>query len=95
MREIARMLFRKLIVKHPGDVRPFLLRLAASPDANLRTLSTAWSEDWLSGHANSYWIAYRACRNLVKADPVRVMDLLRVDEYSYKKRICRRTETSA
>jgi hypothetical protein len=39
-----------------------------------------------SGDENSYWIAYRACRNLVKADPVRVMDLLAVDEYRYKKR---------
>jgi len=35
---------------------------------------------------NAYWIAYRACRNLVKTDPLRVMDLLRVDEYKYKHR---------
>lgn len=35
---------------------------------------------------DSYWIAYRACRNLVKQDPGRVMDLLRVDEYNYKDR---------
>jgi hypothetical protein len=33
-----------------------------------------------SGDKNSYWIAYRACRNLVKKDPLRVMDLLKVDE---------------
>jgi 3-methyladenine DNA glycosylase AlkC len=33
---------------------------------------------------NSYWIAYRACRNLVKKDPVKVMKLLGVDEYRYK-----------
>jgi 3-methyladenine DNA glycosylase AlkC len=44
-----------------------------------------------SGDRNSYWIAYRACRNLVKKDPDRVMDLLGVDEYKYKKRIHRRT----
>jgi 3-methyladenine DNA glycosylase AlkC len=36
---------------------------------------------------NSYWIAYRACRNLVKKEPIRVMDLLGVDEYKYKSRI--------
>lgn len=34
---------------------------------------------------NSYWIAYRVCRNLVKKDPIKVMDLLKVDEYKYKK----------
>jgi 3-methyladenine DNA glycosylase AlkC len=39
-----------------------------------------------SGDKNSYWIAYRACRNLVKQDPERVMDLLGVDEYHYKDR---------
>lgn len=33
---------------------------------------------------NSYWIAYRACRNLVKKDPQRVMTLLKVKEYHYK-----------
>ncbi|MDY6866252.1 MAG: hypothetical protein SVY15_09840 [Halobacteriota archaeon] len=45
-----------------------------------------------SGDKNSYWIAYRACRNLVKDGPIRVMDLLRVNEYKYKKRIHRRDE---
>ena len=39
-----------------------------------------------SGDPNSYWIAERACRNLVKDDPTRVMGLLRVDEYHYKDR---------
>ena len=38
-----------------------------------------------TGDKNSYWTAYRACRNLVKQDPLRVMDLLRVDQYHYKK----------
>lgn len=41
---------------------------------------------------NSYWIAYRACRNLVKKEPIKVMDLLKVDEYKYKKRIYKRKE---
>jgi 3-methyladenine DNA glycosylase AlkC len=45
-----------------------------------------------SGDRNSYWIAYRACRNLVKKEPVRAMTLLRVDEYRYKKRVYRRSE---
>jgi 3-methyladenine DNA glycosylase AlkC len=39
-----------------------------------------------SGDPDSYWIAYRACRNLVKQDPQRVMDLLGVQEYHYKDR---------
>jgi 3-methyladenine DNA glycosylase AlkC len=43
-----------------------------------------------SGNKNSYWIAYRACRNLVKKEPVRVMDLLGVDEYKYKKAVYKR-----
>jgi 3-methyladenine DNA glycosylase AlkC len=42
-----------------------------------------------SGDPNSYWIAYRACRNLVKREPVRVMRLLRVDVYHYKDRAYR------
>ena len=40
-----------------------------------------------SGDKNSYWIAYRVCRNLVKKEPERVMDLLRTDEYKYKKKV--------
>ncbi len=36
---------------------------------------------------NSYWIAYRACRNLVKTEKNRVMDILGVDEYKYKTRV--------
>jgi 3-methyladenine DNA glycosylase AlkC len=45
-----------------------------------------------SGDRNSYWIAYRACRNLVKQEPIRVMNLLCVDEYRYKKRVYKRSE---
>ncbi|MBL7136576.1 MAG: hypothetical protein ISS81_08325 [Candidatus Marinimicrobia bacterium] len=41
---------------------------------------------------NSYWIVYRACRNLVKKEPIKVMDLLKVDEYKYKKRIHKRSD---
>ena len=40
-----------------------------------------------NGDENSYWIAYRACRNLVKTKPVEVMKLLGVEQYKYKSRI--------
>ncbi len=39
-----------------------------------------------SGNPNSYWIAYRACRNMVKKDPEKIMKILGVDEYHYKDR---------
>lgn len=41
---------------------------------------------------NSDWIAYRACRNLVKKEPLRVLDTLGIDEYHYKDRNFYRTE---
>ena len=41
---------------------------------------------------NATWIATRACRNLVKKEPIRVMDLLGVDEYKYKTRMHYRKE---
>ena len=44
------------------------------------------------GDGNSRWIATRACRNLVKQEPVRVMDLLGVDEYRYKDRVYKRSD---
>ena len=37
-----------------------------------------------SRNTNSYWIAYPACRNMVKGEPQQIMDLLGVDEYHYK-----------
>jgi 3-methyladenine DNA glycosylase AlkC len=43
---------------------------------------------------NSDWIARRACRNLVKKYPIRVMDALGVDEYTYKNRIYKRRDYS-
>jgi 3-methyladenine DNA glycosylase AlkC len=45
-----------------------------------------------SGDKNSYWIAYRACRNLVKKEPLKVLNLLGTDVYQYKKRIYRRRD---
>jgi 3-methyladenine DNA glycosylase AlkC len=146
MRELAQMFFRKLIVKHPDQMKEYLLRLVKSEDANIRrfvgeTLRPVQENGWFyrnpdyplsilrymlkesspyprtsvgnnlsdlarrlpdlvydlvkelvdSGDKNSYWIAYRACRNLVKKEPVKVMDLLKVDEYKYKKRIYTRS----
>jgi len=44
-----------------------------------------------SGNRNSYWIAYRACRNLVKTDTIKVLDLLKTDEYKYKDRVYKRS----
>ena len=40
---------------------------------------------------NAYWIAYRACRNLVKTHTEEVLDILGTDEYRYKGRIHRRS----
>ena len=44
-----------------------------------------------SGNENSYWIAYRACRNLIKKEPKKVMNLLKIDEYKYKNRTYKRS----
>jgi len=146
VRELAQMFFRKLIKKHPGEMKEYLLKLVKAKDANIRrfvaeTLRPVQENRWFyknpdyplsilnnifresssyprtsvgnnlsdlarglpdlvydlvaelveSGDKNSYWIAYRACRNLVKKEPVKVMDLLKVDEYKYKKRIHKRS----
>ena len=146
VRELAQMFFRKLIKKHSGKMKKYLLKLVKSRDANIRrfvaeTLRPVQENRWFyknpdyplsilknmfkesssyprtsvgnnlsdlarhlpdlvydlvkelvdSGDKNSYWIAYRACRNLVKKEPVKVMDLLKVDEYKYKKRIHKRS----
>ena len=146
-RELAQMLFRKLIKKHPAEMKTFLLRLVESDDARVRrfvseTLRPVQENRWFyaqpdyplsvlhclfresapyprtsvgnglsdlarrlpdlvyglieelvaSGDKNSYWIAYRACRNLVKRDPFRVMDLLKVDEYRYKTAVTKRSD---
>jgi 3-methyladenine DNA glycosylase AlkC len=39
-----------------------------------------------TGDQNSHWIAHRACRNLVREYPERVMDAMGVEEYHYKDR---------
>lgn len=40
-----------------------------------------------TGDKNSYWIAYRACRNMVKKNPEEIMKLLKTNEYKYKDRV--------
>jgi 3-methyladenine DNA glycosylase AlkC len=149
MRELAQMFFRKLIVKHPDQMKDYLLQLVKSKDANIRrfvseTLRPVQENRWFyrnpdfplsilrnmfkesslyprtsvgnnlsdlarqlpdlvyhlveelvaSGDQNSYWIAYRACRNLVKKDTVKIMSLLKVDEYKYKQRIYKRASST-
>jgi len=46
------------------------------------------------GNKDSHFIAHRACRNLVKQDPIRVMNLLKVDCYQYKSKKYHRTDYS-
>jgi len=147
LREHTQMFFRKLIKKHPDEMKTYLLRLAKSKDANLRrfvaeTLRPVQENRWFyespdyplsilqemfkenveyprtavgnnlsdlarrlpnmvydlirelveSSDKNSYWIACRACRNLVKSDPIKVMDLLKTDEYKYKDRVYKRDD---
>jgi 3-methyladenine DNA glycosylase AlkC len=142
VREISQMLFRKLIKKHPENMKKFLLKQVKSKDANVRrfvgeTLRPVCENKWFykqpeyslsvirhlfreskayprtsigdnlsdlarhqpeliykvikalvaNGDKNSYWIAYRACRNLVKKEPERVMKLLGTDRYKYKDRV--------
>ena len=45
-----------------------------------------------SGNEDAYWIANRACRNLIKNEPLRVMDILKVDAYTYKKQKYNRSD---
>jgi 3-methyladenine DNA glycosylase AlkC len=45
-----------------------------------------------SGNKNSFWIAKRACRNLIKKEPLRVMNLLHIDEYKYKKNLYKKSD---
>lgn len=47
-----------------------------------------------NGNKDSYWIAYRACRNLVKTKPLVVLSLLDVEEYVYKGRVEKAGEQS-
>ncbi len=37
-----------------------------------------------SNNENARWIAYRACRNVIKDDPIAIMNMLNVESYKYK-----------
>lgn len=51
-----------------------------NPELIYKTVEELMTRD----NPNSVWIAHRACRNLIKVDKYRVLDLLGVDSYSYK-----------
>lgn len=88
--------------KQPGFALDILGHLFQETDPYPRTSVGNNLSDWMrvdpetawplvvklasSGGKNSYWIAYRACRNYVKKEPVLVMETLGVEEYKYKNR---------
>ena len=86
---ILRLLFREPLAYPRTSVGNNLSDLARRLPELVITLV---NELVSNGDTNSYWIAYRACRNLVKKEPLTVMDSLGVDEYRYKKRIYKRSD---
>jgi 3-methyladenine DNA glycosylase AlkC len=81
--DILRLLFRETHPYPRTSVGNNLSDLARrNPDLILKIVK----ELVRSGDENSYWIAYRACRNLVKQNPEKIMNLLGVDKYHYKDR---------
>ena len=92
----------KWLKNNPKFVFSIIKHLYKEPQAYPRTSVGNSLSDWMrideketlkivkklaeSKNKNSYWIAYRACRNLVKKKPLLVMDLLNTDEYIYKDR---------
>ena len=86
--EILRLLFREA---HPYPRTSVGNNLSDLSRRNPDLILAIVKELVESGDANSYWIAYRACRNLIKQNPTKVMDLLGVDEYHYKDRNFYRT----
>jgi 3-methyladenine DNA glycosylase AlkC len=81
--DILRLLFRET---HPYPRTSVGNNLSDLSRRNPDLILAVVKELVESGNQNSYWIAYRACRNLVKRVPLQVMDLLHVDEYHYKDR---------
>jgi 3-methyladenine DNA glycosylase AlkC len=96
------------IRKQPEFAFSIIKHLYTEPDSYPKTSVGNNLSDWMridedrtyriveklakNGNKNSYWIAYRACRNLVKIKPVEVMSLLGVEEYKYKDRVYHRCE---
>jgi 3-methyladenine DNA glycosylase AlkC len=89
--DILRLLFRET---HPYPRTSVGNNLSDLSRRNPDLILAVVKELVESGNQNSYWIAYRACRNLVKRVPLQVMDLLHVDEYHYKDRNFYRRELS-
>jgi len=81
--EILRKLFRE---SHPYPRTSAGNNLSDLARRNPELILEIVAELVENGDKNSYWIAQRACRNMVKKDPKRVMDILGVDEYHYKDR---------
>ena len=81
--EILRLLFREAYPYPRTSVGNNLSDLARR---NPKLILEIVRELVESGDKNSYWIAYRACRNMVKESPEEIMDILGVDEYHYKDR---------
>ena len=80
---ILRLLFRE---PHPYPRTSVGNNLSDLSRKNPGLIISLVQELVANGDKNSYWIAYRACRNLVKQDPLRILDLLGIDEYHYKDR---------
>lgn len=88
--------------KHPEFAFSIIKNLYKEKDKYPRTSVGNSLSDWMrideektvkiveelagNGNENSHWIAYRACRNLVKKKPILVMKILKTDSYQYKNR---------
>ncbi len=70
-------------------VLSFFESSAASSDWNMRELAQMFFRKLIKKYHDEM---KKYLLNLVKKEPVKVMDLLEVDEYKYKKRIYKRIE---
>jgi 3-methyladenine DNA glycosylase AlkC len=94
--------------KRPEFVFPIISNLYREHEEYPRTSIGNSLSDWMridkertlrivkklakSGNKDSHWIAYRACRNLVKKEPLLVMEMLGIDHYKYKDRNFKREQ---
>jgi 3-methyladenine DNA glycosylase AlkC len=81
--EILRLLFRET---HPYPRTSVGNNLSDLAHRNPQFILEIVKQLVSSGDKNNYWIAYRACRNMIKTDPQAIMDALKIDEYHYKDR---------
>lgn len=80
---ILRLMFRE---SHPYPRTSVGNNLSDLSRRNPELIFTIVQELVEIGDRNSDWIAHRTCRNLVKQNPMRVMDILKMNEYHYKDR---------